>query len=1093
MSETQNPPRSRAILSRARRVGGWTLGLLMSFAAMLLLIGWMLLGKPIDAPGWLREEIETRAEAALPGIDLDFSDLRLQVLSDGLLRVGLINARLSDPGTGQEIASLGSLRAGLSVPDLLQRRLALREADASGLLLTLERDTGGAFSLGFGITPGEERPDLPTVIGRIDEALGTPLLSGLDRVEIDAITLSYSDARAGRTWTADGGALVAERSLGTLRIDGDVTLLGGETGLGQVEISAESGIGDRDLSFGLALDNLASGDIATQSPALAWLDAIRAPITGDLRGYLTETGALGGLDVALAMGEGALQPTPGAKPVRFSGARTAFGYIPQTRSLRFTEIAVDSAFGRAEAEGRVTIAEEGDFVGQFELSDLVTNPDGVFEAPLEVGRAEADLRLSVDPFRLDLGRLRVFDEDMPLRASGRASAGGNGWEVALDAQLDNARPDKIITYWPGRIAPGTRNWVSQNVEDGVLRDARVALRFTPGMDAPMRYFDLRFEEARVRFADTLPPVEDATGQLVIHDDRLAVSVVKGVANPEQGGRIDLAGTEFVIADASQKPATGEVRLNASSSVTALLSFLDANPLRVMQRANRPVALVEGDMTASGTLRLPLRDGIRLPDMDIDLAGSVANAESGLVVPNRILASERLDVAVTETGLTVSGQATLSGVPLSGTFRLPFGAEAGQPATVTADLRLSDSAARAFGVTLPEGFLQGEGPGRFELTLSDGVAPSFDLTSNLAGVGLSIPAIGWSLGTGQQGRFALSGRLGDQISIDRVALSGAGLSAEGAVALAPSGGFERLDLPQVSVGGWFSGNVAVTNRGAGRPPAIAIRGGSLDLRRATFGGAGGGGGGAGVPLSVALDRLTVTEGIVLSDLRGEFQAAGGLNGSFTSGLVGDGVRLSGAAVPRNGGTAIRLQSDNAGAVLEATGLFGQIDDGALDLTLVPVRGAAGTYDGRLSVTDARLRNAPALGALLDAVSIVGILDQLEGPGIYFSDISSAFRLTPSQVVVERASAVGPSMGISVDGYIGLANRRLDLQGVFSPIYFLNGVGEVLTRRGEGLFGFNFNVTGSAAQPRVAVNPLSVFTPGMFREIFRRPPPNASAGN
>jgi len=52
---------------------------------------------------------------------------------------------------------------------------------------------------------------------------------------------------------------------------------------------------------------------------------------------------------------------------------------------------------------------------------------------------------------------------------------------------------------------------------------------------------------------------------------------------------------------------------------------------------------------------------------------------------------------------------------------------------------------------------------------------------------------------------------------------------------------------------------------------------------------------------------------------------------------------------------------------------------------------------------------------------------------------------------------------------------------------NGIGAILTRRGEGLIGFNFNLSGGTAQPDVAVNPLSLFTPGMFREIFRRKPP------
>ena len=65
--------------------------------------------------------------------------------------------------------------------------------------------------------------------------------------------------------------------------------------------------------------------------------------------------------------------------------------------------------------------------------------------------------------------------------------------------------------------------------------------------------------------------------------------------------------------------------------------------------------------------------------------------------------------------------------------------------------------------------------------------------------------------------------------------------------------------------------------------------------------------------------------------------------------------------------------------------------------------------------------------------------------------------------------------------------MDFQGVVSPFFLINGIGSVLTRRGEGLIGFNFNLRGSVDNPQVSVNPLSALTPGMFREIFRRPPP------
>jgi hypothetical protein len=74
-----------------------------------------------------------------------------------------------------------------------------------------------------------------------------------------------------------------------------------------------------------------------------------------------------------------------------------------------------------------------------------------------------------------------------------------------------------------------------------------------------------------------------------------------------------------------------------------------------------------------------------------------------------------------------------------------------------------------------------------------------------------------------------------------------------------------------------------------------------------------------------------------------------------------------------------------------------------------------------------------------------------------------------------------------GVYEFAAKRLDLQGVVSPIYLVNSIGSVLTRKVEGLFGFNYRLRGPADDPKVSVNPLSLLTPGMFREIFRRPPP------
>ncbi|MEM8760641.1 MAG: hypothetical protein AAGE83_10045, partial [Pseudomonadota bacterium] len=67
-------------------------------------------------------------------------------------------------------------------------------------------------------------------------------------------------------------------------------------------------------------------------------------------------------------------------------------------------------------------------------------------------------------------------------------------------------------------------------------------------------------------------------------------------------------------------------------------------------------------------------------------------------------------------------------------------------------------------------------------------------------------------------------------------------------------------------------------------------------------------------------------------------------------------------------------------------------------------------------------------------------------------------------------------------------QLQMQGVITPVYILNGIGSIFTRPGEGLFAFNYSIGGSVRDPDVFVNPLTALTPGGIRDLFRAPRPD-----
>ena len=134
-----------------------------------------------------------------------------------------------------------------------------------------------------------------------------------------------------------------------------------------------------------------------------------------------------------------------------------------------------------------------------------------------------------------------------------------------------------------------------------------------------------------------------------------------------------------------------------------------------------------------------------------------------------------------------------------------------------------------------------------------------------------------------------------------------------------------------------------------------------------------------------------------------------------------------------------------------------------------------------------QHIPVRGRALDPIDLVEQFHRpvtlaLEPLGLNLQQRDGKFRLTPERLTLREMAAMGASLGISADGTYDLAAKQLDVSGVISPIYFVNAIGGVLSRRGEGLFGFTYRMTGPTSGPAVSVNPLSMFTPGALRRVF-----------
>jgi hypothetical protein len=510
----------------------------------------------------------------------------------------------------------------------------------------------------------------------------------------------------------------------------------------------------------------------------------------------------------------------------------------------------------------------------------------------------------------------------------------------------------------------------------------------------------------------------------------------------------------------------------------------------MDKVKLPVDVADAQVVMEGTLAVPLKKGGDPRDVIFHAAGDLLDLNTDTLVKGRNLSADKLRVVVDNTGLNISGKGRIDGVPFDGAWSQPIGRDPGQSA-LRGQVTLNQATLDAFGIALPPGMVSGTGSARIALDFQRGTPPKFALGSDLRGIGLTIPQLSWVKPRGTGGNLQVSGQLGAVPHVDSLEIEGAGLNAKGSVRLNTGATLDRVRFDRLRVGDWLDIPVDLVGQGKGKPVQIVLRGGTLDLRRAEFGkpNANSRSDPPSPPMIVDLDRLRITDTISLTDLKGRFDTARGLDGAFQAQLNG-GTSVQGRVLPQDGRSAVRLVSSDAGGVLRSAGLLRQVAGGQLSLTLLPV-GSGGAFDGRLTVGDVAIKDAPGIAALVNAVSVVGLVNELNGDGIYFDTVEADFRLTPGQLTLTASSAVGASMGLSMDGIYALNSGLINMQGVITPVYLLNGIGAIFTRKGEGLFGFNYTLKGPVKSPSVGINPLSALTPGGLREIFRAPAPELPA--
>ena len=212
----------------------------------------------------------------------------------------------------------------------------------------------------------------------------------------------------------------------------------------------------------------------------------------------------------------------------------------------------------------------------------------------------------------------------------------------------------------------------------------------------------------------------------------------------------------------------------------------------------------------------------------------------------------------------------------------------------------------------------------------------------------------------------------------------------------------------------------------------------------------------------------------------------LDGSYPNGH-----RLSLRVGPEGASRQLSFKSDDFGASMRLLGIADNVSGGRVTVN-GQVSEVAGhrVIRGHAQASDFHVANAPVVAQLLSLPSFSGFAGMASGQGVPFTVLSADFTYAGERVELPRLVAYGEPLGVTASGWFDTDRDQQQLQGTVAPLYALNSflgnlplIGGLFSGgEGKGLIAANYQLSGSSARPQVAINPLSVLTPGFLQHLF-----------
>lgn len=652
--------------------------------------------------------------------------------------------------------------------------------------------------------------------------------------------------------------------------------------------------------------------------------------------------------------------------------------------------------------------------------------------------------------------------------------------------------DALKNYWPAAIGPMTYEWIKSNVYSGVIDDSSFNLVFVKdgqkSIEPVKTDGEVIVRDVSVRYLDTLPIVQNAKGKINITKDNVRIIAENGES---LGLRLYFADLFFYDIWEVQEKAKMLIKVNGSLSDA--ISLLDKPPFGFITGLGLNTDGFDGTFDTVLDLDFPLRKDLNAKMVKVNVKADVKANKIDVIKGYPPLLNSEASIDVDNENMSLKGSGVLSDAKVNFSWIENFN-EAKEQSLLKAEMMLDVEARKRLGLDIYpfdaenlKGLVKANLIYKTDDDKNETINVNVDLTSaeiSNSFIGLekkrNIPAFAEVLIQRHDG--LVTGIKNFYLNVaDRVHIRGSADFDE-------KGSLSHIYFDEVKLQGTDLKAEASDVDGIWKVRAWGKSFNAESLIRDLLDGQDGQNLNKPFKISLKLDEMWLSEkgNVQNVDLNLSLDKNKQIYGLVTAdATTGEKFKIT-IGKTLNGKTKIVVESDNAGAFLNAFDLSSNIRKGAL-------RGYAYmdkdfNFEGKILMKDFTLVKAETLSQVLKIASLTGILGLLQGEGLDFDMALIPFSYSNKTLSIEDAHASGFSLGITAEGY--LKNEYVNMEGTIVPAYAVNSffgklplIGHLFTSEdGGGLISFKYYVEGETQKPKITVNPLSALTPGMVRKVF-----------